>query len=264
MKSFRSRVMRFVRHWHARVGVMAAIFFLFLTLSGLALNHTDALGLVKHEVNNTWLMRWYGFKPAVPTHGYLFEDGYFAASGERWVMNGHVLLDQGLSETRQHLVGAIAWGDMRAISSEDHLFLYLPDGTRVDNLSGAALPNTPIKRLGSINTDTVPQLVLETAQGSFVTEDGLAWQILKVAKTSATAHPVWASEQPLPSTLSASLNRAFGPSLPLERIVLDLHSGRIFGRYGPLLMDIAALGLIILSLSGVWIYLRSVRRKPHH
>ncbi len=150
MKSFRSRVMRFVRHWHARVGVMAAIFFLFLALSGLALNHTDALGLVKHEVNNTWLMRWYGFKPAVPTHGYLFEDGYFAASGERWVMNGHVLLDQGLSATRQHLVGAIAWGDMRAISSEDHLFLYLPDGTRVDNLSGAALPNTPIKRLGII------------------------------------------------------------------------------------------------------------------
>ncbi|MDP3677938.1 MAG: hypothetical protein Q8R23_02450, partial [Methylotenera sp.] len=58
------------------------------------------------------------------------------------------------------------------------------------------------------------------------------------------------------------LNKAFSPSLPLERIVLDLHSGRIFGRYGPLLMDVAALVLIVLSFSGVWIYLRTVRRQP--
>ena len=263
MKSFRSRMMHFVRHWHARVGAMAAIFFLLLAVSGLALNHTDVLNLAKYQVHANWLMRWYGLKPSVPTRGYLFKDGYFAASGERWVMDNHVLLDQGLSETKQNLVGAITWGDMRAIASEDHLFLYLPDGKLVDSLSGAALPNAPIKRLGSINTGVMPQLVLETAQGSFVSEDGLAWQILKVEKASVSAQPAWAKEQVLPRTLSASLTQAFGPSLPLERIVLDLHSGRIFGRYGPLLMDMAALGLIILSLSGVWIYLRTVRRKAH-
>lgn len=252
--------MHFVRHWHARVGALAAVFFLFLSFSGLALNHTDALSLSKYQVHTHWLMRWYGLKPSVPTSGYLFKDGYFATSGERWVMDGHVVLEQGSPETKQHLIGAIAWGDMRAIASEDHLFLYLPDGKLVDDLSGTALPGMPIKRLGSINTDTSPQLVLETAQGVFVTEDGLAWQRFTVEKASPV-QPVWASEQVLPRALSANLNQAFGPSLPLERIVLDLHSGRIFGHYGPLLMDIAALGLIILSLSGVWIYLRTVRRQ---
>ena len=250
--------MHFVRHWHARVGAMAAIFFLLLSVSGLALNHTDVLNLAKYQVHTNWLMRWYGLKPTVPTHGYLFKDGYFAASGERWVMDDHLLLDQGLSETKQNLVGAIAWGDIRAIASADSLYLYLPDGQLVDKLSGTDLPNRPIKRLGIIGSSSTPKLVLSTAQGNFVSDDGLTWQAL------IDDQPVWASEQALSNKVSVNLNKSFGPSLPLERIILDLHSGRIFGRYGPMLMDIAAIGLIILSLSGVWIYLRTVRRKTRH
>jgi len=250
--------MHFVRHWHARVGAMAAIFFLLLSVSGLALNHTDVLNLAKYQVHTNWLMRWYGLKPTVPTHGYLFKDGYFAASGERWVMDDHLLLDQGLSETKQNLVGAIAWGDIRAIASADSLYLYLPDGQLVDKLSGTDLPNRPIKRLGIIGSSSTPKLVLSTAQGNFVSDDGLTWQAL------IDDQPVWASEQALSNKVSVNLNKSFGPSLPLERIILDLHSGRIFRRYGPMLMDIAAIGLIILSLSGVWIYLRTVRRKTRH
>jgi uncharacterized iron-regulated membrane protein len=246
--SHRFRIVRFVRHWHARTGVLLAILFLFLALSGLALNHTDALGLGKHDVNASWLMRWYGLKPSVPTRGYLFKDGYLAAADGRWVMDGRVL-----SEANQAPVGAITWGDMRAVAGADNLYLYLPDGQLVDKLSGVALPGSSIKRLGSIGA----QLALETAQGSFVSDDGLAWQ------PSNGGQPIWSGEQALPDSASTNLKKSFAPSLSLERIILDLHSGRIFGRYGPILMDIAALGLIILSLSGMWIYLRTVRRQHH-
>lgn len=262
MKSLRSRIMHFVRHWHARIGALAAVFFLFLSISGIALNHTDALHLAKTPVQAGWLMRWYGLKPVIPTHGYVFKDGYFAASDERWVLNGHELAAQDLSANKQTLVGAIAWGDMRAIASEDQLYLYLANGQQVDHISAPTLPATPIERLGIINSEAMPQLVLKTARGNFASEDGLAWQPLSEKKPSATNGLVWASEQVLPKSLSASLVKSFSPSLPLERIVLDLHSGRFFGSYGPLLMDMAALLLMILSLSGVWIYLRSVRRRP--
>lgn len=262
--------MRFVRHWHARAGVLLAMFFLFLAVSGLALNHTDALGLAKQHINTHWLMRWYGLKPSVPTRGYLFRDGYLASTGERWVMDGRILVNQSQAEDNQSPVGAITWGDMRAVASADNLFLYLSDGQLVDKLSSAVLPGRPIKRLGTIGSGSTPQLVLQTAQGSFATTDGLTWRTLVFDQQGvsdlpgASGQPVWSGEQALPGSLSASLNRAFGPSLPLERIILDLHSGRIFGRYGPLLMDIAALVLIILSLSGVWIYLRTVRRQSRH
>ena len=54
------------------------------------------------------------------------------------------------------------------------------------------------------------------------------------------------------------------PSLPLERVMLDIHSGRLLGRYGPFLVDGAAFILLLLSLSGIWIQWRSWRQKHRH
>ncbi|MEO8418056.1 MAG: PepSY domain-containing protein [Methylophilaceae bacterium] len=241
-----THAIRLVRHWHARIGVLLAVVLLFLSLTGLALSHTDALGLDKRQINTDWLMRWYGLHPTVPSHGFLFKGGYLAAADGRWVMDGRVL-----SETGQTPVGAVSWGGLRGLASAGMLYLYLPDGRLVDKLTGSALPGQPIKRLGSLGA----RLVIETAQGSYATDDGLNWQPL-------AGQPIWSVEQYLPDSLSISLRKAFVPSLPLERIILDLHSGRIFGRYGPMLMDIAAIVLIVLSLSGMWIYLRTIRRKP--
>ena len=48
--------------------------------------------------------------------------------------------------------------------------------------------------------------------------------------------------------------------LTFERVLLDLHSGRIFGRAGPLVMDAAAVLFIALALTGFWMWLR---RPPH-
>lgn len=45
-----------------------------------------------------------------------------------------------------------------------------------------------------------------------------------------------------------------------ERIVLDVHSGRILGPAGPYLMDGAAIALLLLAASGIWGWAR-IRRK---
>lgn len=242
-----TRAIRFVRHWHARIGVLVAIFLLFLSFTGLAINHSDGLGLNKQQINTGWLMRWYGLKPSIPDHGFLFKDGYVAATDGRWVMDGKLL-----AEPTQAPIGAVSWGRMRGLANADVLYLYLADGRLVDKLSGAALPTSPIQAIGNVDG----KLAIKTAKGNYATEDGLNWQHL------AAGEPAWSSAQRLPQSTSASLRQTFAPSLSLERIVLDLHSGRIFGRYGPILMDIAALVLIVLALSGLWIYLRSYRRKP--
>jgi uncharacterized iron-regulated membrane protein len=248
-----TRAIRFVRHWHARAGVLLIILFLFLACTGLALNHTDALGLSKRNVSTKWLMHWYGLKPSAPTHGYLFKEGYLVAGDGHWVMDGQVL-----AGAYQTPVGAVEWRDMRAVADAGNLYLYTSSGQLIDKLSGSALPNASIKRLGILGAGTKSQLVLETAGGNFATEDGLSWQPL------TTGEATWSHEQVLSGVAQASVNKALAPALPLERIILDTHSGRIFGRYGPLVMDIAAIGLIILSLSGGWIYWRTVRRRTKH
>ena len=49
--------------------------------------------------------------------------------------------------------------------------------------------------------------------------------------------------------------------LTLERIIVDGHSGRLFGLFGVLLMDLVAVLLILLSVSGVYIWLRKGKKK---
>jgi hypothetical protein len=50
------------------------------------------------------------------------------------------------------------------------------------------------------------------------------------------------------------------PGISLERLLADLHSGRILGREGPLLVDLLGLALAALGLSGTWVFARSPRR----
>lgn len=245
-----TRIIRFIRFWHARMGVMAALFFLILSVTGLALNHTGALGLDKHEINTGWLMHWYGLESTVPDHGFLFKNGYLATSEAQWVMSGKVL-SESTNTVANVVVGALDWNDIRAIASAEVLYLYSTDGQLVDKITADLLPGHPIRRLGVIQSN----LVLKTPSGDFVTKDGLDWQPLIKGEVT------WSAQQALPSSIVLNLKAYFLPSLPLERIILDVHSGRIFGKYGPVLMDIAAIVLILLSLSGIWIYLRSHKKK---
>ena len=52
-----------------------------------------------------------------------------------------------------------------------------------------------------------------------------------------------------------------GRGVTVERLLLDLHSGRIFSAAGPLLMDLVAVFLILLSVSGIILSKVRNRRK---
>ena len=73
----------------------------------------------------------------------------------------------------------------------------------------------------------------------------------------------WSVKTKLSKPQISELRHAFrGKGLSMERVVLDLHSGRIFGHYGIYLMDTAAIALLWLSLSGLWVWWRrSVKEK---
>lgn len=243
--SVRTRLIRLLRHWHARIGVLAALFFIFLVVSGIALNHTDALRLDQRKVSAHWLMQWYGLKAERPAQGYLFDQGYFSWSGQQWVMDGQVI---GVNDPP---LGATEVAGTRYVATASALYLYLPDGRLVDKLQGAALPATPLLRIGSHEA----LLLADTPQGVFASSDGLTWQ------PHPAAEDAWVQVQPLPLQARQHLAALFAPSLPLERVLLDLHSGRLFGRYGPLLMDMIAGILMLLALSGVWIYWRTIRKR---
>ena len=238
-----SRVSRLLRRWHRQVGLAAAGFFAFLSISGLLLNHGDTFELDSVRLGTPWLMAWYGLKPAVPEQGFEQEGLLFASQGETWVL-GLRKLKPGHGEP----LGVVHTAGQLWVATSDEIDLFDADGRLVDRIEHDLLPGTPIRRIGNREG----KLLANIGNEVFATTDGIAW-----APLASDGRMVWSRLQPLNATQRQALAPLFAPSLPLQRVVADLHSGRIFGSYGVLLVDALGAALLLLAGSGLWIYFKS-------
>lgn len=236
---------RIIRRWHAKVGVTAMLYLVFLVFSGWALNHTEALRLDEREITAPWLMRWYGIQAAAPNNGYALGDAYFAWSGEKWALGSRLLAAAGGLP-----VGAVSAEGIHYIATAGTVYLFQADGQLLDKLESQSLPAAPILALGKAGD----RIVIKTPSAIFVTTDGMSWQ------RGATTGVTWSAAQSLPGEVKQQLAETLAPGLSVQRILLDVHSGRIFGRYGIYVVDLLGLALLTLGMSGLWIYWRSVRQ----
>ncbi len=244
-----SHTSRVIRKWHGHAGVAATLFLIFLVITGIILNHEETFKLDQREISTPWLMRWYGIQAANPERGYLMDNRYFSWEGEKWALG-----DTPLAGNAEQPVGAVTVNGIHYVATSSALYLFQADGQLVDKLEKQALPAYPVLALGKAN-DSV---VLQTTSGMMASIDGLTWQKTSTATT-------WSAAQPLPADVNRQMTVLLAPGLTLERILLDVHSGRIFGRYGPWVVDAAAIALLLLGISGVWIYVRSIKQvKQRH
>ncbi|PHS28409.1 MAG: hypothetical protein COA84_01095 [Robiginitomaculum sp.] len=66
------------------------------------------------------------------------------------------------------------------------------------------------------------------------------------------AHPA-----PLPKAIEKRIIRRYqGRGMPVSRILLDIHTGRFFGKIGAWLMAMASILFLLLSLSGLYMWVR--------
>ena len=137
----------------------------------------------------------------------------------------------------------------------DHsVFLFTPQGELVERLGGVDGVPSGMRSLG---IDGFGSLVVDGAHAMYQPgTDFLEWTHWEGdAKTIE-----WKQPAPLPDPLYRALVEHYrGEVLPVERVLLDLHSGRIFGRYGVWVMDAAAVLLILLPVTGIWMWLRRGR-----
>ena len=84
----------------------------------------------------------------------------------------------------------------------------------------------------------------------------MSWERRDGNKTDIT----WAIPASTDTHLKKMLQYHYrGEVLPVERVLLDLHSGRFFGPLGPWLIDASAVLLVFLSLTGSWMWLKRRR-----
>lgn len=238
---------RLLRRWHKRLGLAAAVFFAFLALSGLALNHGDVLKLDATKVAAPWLMAWYGLKPTLPEQGFALEGEFFCWQGDIWTLGGRPL-----KPGRGEPVGAVRLAGQTWVATAETIHLYDDAGRQVDKIEREFLPGAPIRRLGVRDQ----RLVAAIGSAIYASADGLAWERLP-----GEAAVGWSRPSPLPLARQHELAPLFAPALPLQRILADLHSGRIFGRYGVLATDALAVALMILAASGAWLYWKEHRSR---
>ncbi len=240
-------LLRFLRRWHARIGFSAMLFFLLLAITGLALNHGTALGLDAAYVHSAPLARWYGMKEQAPLAFRSTHHQLVSANG-RWLLDGKAQGDE-----LPPALGLVEVGDLVVIASEAALYLYGGDGRLVERLGREALPAVPIRALGRNSHD----IVLRTPLGTFASPDALSWQ------TGAPATS-WSEPAELPASQRRAYDGALAPGISAQQLLLDLHSGRLFGRYGPVFVDLLAFMLAALALSGAWLFVMPRRRRDRH
>jgi hypothetical protein len=157
----------FLRRWHARIGFTAVVFFLFLAVTGVALNHTTDLGLDTKYVHAAWLARWYGLAPESPRHAFRSGRHDLVAANGRWLLDGRVS-----GEKFPQPVGLIVLPEMMIVASSTSLYVYGKDGALVDRLERSALPGAPVQAIGS----GAQGIALRTASGTFESADALSWR----------------------------------------------------------------------------------------
>lgn len=240
--------------WHRRIGLAAIVLVIILAITGIMLNHTERLKLDSTYVDSSLLMSWYGLEPDTDPVSY-------TANGHRITQWGNQIFfdNQVIANSEQTLRGAIKAEQFIVAAFEQEVLLIAFDGELIERIpTGRGLGKTV--RLGI----KYLRPVIETAGGLFYIADEhiIDWDVI-VNEGVRWSQPVSLSEQQL-----ETLHTAFrGKGLSLERVVLDLHSGRIFGQYGVYIMDAAAIALLWLCGSGLWVWgsrRRKQQRKRHY
>jgi len=245
--SIRNRIIRHLREWHRRLGIFAAFFLIFLSLSGIALNHTTLFSLAHQNITNPILLSHYGIK--VPSDVRFYQQ-------KEWLVTDQLawLGEQLIFESDEPIISIGKLESYRLLVTTNQLVIFTEKGEMVDKLDSSSDLPVPISAL-YITDD---QVILNTSNGYYQSDSDLfVWQPI-----NTIIEPTWISDiAATESELSFAQRQFQSQFLNWERVILDAHSGRLFGDIGVLFMDLVALMLILLSISGIYIWLRYSKNK---
>ena len=228
--------------WHRWIGMASAVFVILLSVTGLVLNHTDELALDSSYVKSPGILDWYGISAPDDITSYNAGPVSVSSIGKQVYIG-----TSQLPHVEPPVTGALLFSDFIVVTTADKLLLLTLSGELVEQLGRVAGIPDNIYALGKTPDN---QMVLQSANGYHVTDSDMnAWQV------TTRADATWSEPVTPTGELIAALQQNYrGTGLPVERVLLDLHSGRFFGGWGVYLMDGAAIVFILLAASGIWLW----------
>lgn len=227
--------------FHRYTGLSTGIIILMLAVTGIALNHTDALLLDKQFVKSPAVLDWYGIAEPVLQNSFAIQQHWLSQSEQTIYLD-----DQAIFKTANLIVGVTITPSYITVAFKDALLLLTLDGEVIEKINKKAIQK--------IGMDQAGRVIIQSKNIIYDSNDDyLSWQV------SESPAPQWSTPAKLPTHLQQQIadsdsSRHF--ILPYERVILDIHSGRFFGAYGIYFIDIAAILFIFLAISGTCIWLK--------
>ena len=224
---------------HRLTGFIVILYLLLLAITGILLNHAAQLDLDKKFITREWLLRFYAIGPREPPVAYTDAGSWLTLIDDRLYFN-----ERELPLRSAALLGLVKLDEAYVAALPDALLLLTADGDIIEKITALnGLPDAP-QKLGKRNAEL---FIISTPNGSYGNTARIgAWHNV------TPGDETWSSPEPLPESLRQRLLSLYrGSGLSMERVLLDLHSGRILGRGRIIIVDMVAALLILSALSGV-------------
>ncbi|MGQ0697853.1 MAG: PepSY domain-containing protein [Panacagrimonas sp.] len=243
----------FLREWHKRVGLFAFLFMGWLGFSGVLINQSPSWGYDTDKIYWGWVMSLYSLKPEPPVAGFPAGSHWLALTPEGTVLDGKPVVPP-VAAPLGLVAGGSAENPLLFVANAEHIAVVTAAGARYDELRSPILPVSAIRRIGSIAG--VPGSIAVQDLDSFRSIDGgNSWTPVDPASVQ------WSESTELPEAERERLLPFSRPYVTLEHILVDAHSGAIFGRGGVYVINAVGVAAILLAISGVWMWWRTSRAR---
>ena len=222
------------------IATVAALILLH-TVTGLLSQHSNALNLDQRYISWSWLMSHYGIGEAEPDAVFLVDNKILSQFDTQLFVDEHPV-----SHIHRPLVGGIALEDLMVLATDNALVLLTREGEFIERMGAEAGVPGPIQNIGTYHGEPVVQARNGMWRSNFMLDK---WEPISLEGVS------WSMPYPLPDAVAAKLQQFFyGKGVSVEQLLIDIHNGRIMGTFGIWFIDILGIMLVILSLTGLWMW----------
>ena len=235
-----------LRYWHRWLGLGSLGFVILLSITGITLNHSSELQLDQRYVRAPWLLSWYGIEVPPVESSYAVAGHRVTLIGERLYFNERELADRVLA-----LEGAVATPQFIAIAVHDSVLLLTRSGAFIERMALVGELVAGVQAIGTART----VLIVRSDDTLYEADKDLLRFEPYIGVSDSDVQ--WAEPSTVPPEHLETLHGVYsGTGVSVERLLADLHSGRLFTSAGPFVMDIVGIILIVLGVFGIMVWIR--------
>ncbi len=249
---------RSVYIWHRYLGLLASLVMILVAMTGILLNHTDLLQLNKKYVRNDVLLDSYQIsgnnlpvrvfnsclKPVIRVGDQLFQGKARRYAGTP-------------------VIAALQWQSYCLLATSKAL-VFMEDDFLADRIEYPLLLTRLVQdsknREVQLGTDALQQIFLKIDAAVYVLDND--WTDF-IPYRGDTSKIFWSRTSVAATSRQEKMYRQLYRQhiITWETLIKDLHSGRLFKKWGIWFYDIVAVMMILLSLSGLYLFSRQLIKK---